>query len=69
MTEATPVTEKSTMTRSSKTSYQIASELQVVEIHLKTNDNSTYGEANSAYTALGQVYENFPAEETTMQCY
>ena len=35
MAEATPVTEESTMNRSS--SHQIVSELQVAEIHLKTN--------------------------------
>ena len=39
MAEATPVTEESTMNRSS--SHQIVSGLQVAEIHLKTNDSST----------------------------
>ena len=52
MAEATPVTEESTMNRSS--SHQIVSDLQVAEIHLKTNGSSTYGELNSADTALGQ---------------
>ena len=52
MAEATPVTEESTMNRNS--SHQIVSDLQVAEIHLKTNGSSTYGEVNSTDTVLGQ---------------
>ena len=52
MAEATPVTEESTMNRNS--SQQIASDLQVAEIHLETNGSSSYGEMNSADTARGQ---------------
>ena len=44
MAEATPVTEESTMNRNS--SRQIVSDLQVAEIHLKTNGSYTYGEVN-----------------------
>ena len=51
MAEATPVAEESTLHKSSF--HQILSELQVAEVHLKTNASSTYGEANSAGTALG----------------
>ena len=35
-------------------SHQIVSELRVAEVHLKTNNNSTYGEENSPDSALGQ---------------
>ena len=42
MAEATPVAEESTMNRSS--SHQIVSVLQVAEVHLKTNGNSTLGQ-------------------------
>ena len=52
MVEATPVAEESTMNRSSF--HQIVSELQVVEVHLKSNGSYTYGEADSADTSLGQ---------------
>ena len=44
MAEATPVTEESTINRNS--SHQIVLDLQVAEIHLKTNGSSTYGEVN-----------------------
>ena len=63
MAEATPVTEESTMNRSS--SHQIVSELQVAEIHLKTNDSSSYGGVNSADTALGQ--EELPGVRPSSQ--
>ena len=52
MAESTPVTEEFTMNRNF--SHQIVSDLQVAEIHLKTNGSSTYGEVNSTDTALGQ---------------
>ena len=58
MAEATLVAEESSMNRSS--SHQV-----VAEIHLKTNDSSTYGEANSADTALGQ--EELPGVRSLSQ--
>ena len=48
MAEANPVAEESTVNRSS--SHQILG----AEVHLKTNASCTYGEANSALTALAQ---------------
>ena len=63
MAEATPVTEESTMNRNS--SHQLVSDIQVAGIHLKTNDRSTYGEAKSADSALGQ--EEFPGVRPSSQ--
>ena len=37
-------------------SHQIISELQAAEVHLKTYGSSSYGEVNSADTALGQAH-------------
>ena len=63
MAEATPVAVESTINRSS--SQQIVSELQVAEVHLITSGSSTYGETNSADTALSQ--EELPGVRPSSQ--
>ena len=66
MVETIPIAEEATInTDLRSSSHQIVSELQVMEVHLKTNDSSTYGKTNSAGTALGQ--EKLPGVRPSSQ--